>query len=106
MTDNISEEASMQINVLKSDNARQHWRDVLDQVAAGKDVIIERYNKPLAAIIPYEVYLALLEEIDEWRIVQIAKAELEEYRRDASTARPWEEVKAELIADGLLDAEE
>jgi prevent-host-death family protein len=96
----------MTVSTLKSDVARNSWRDVLDQVAAGDDVVIERYNKPIAALIRYEDYVALQEELDELRAAQRAQAALERWRRDPSTARPWEEVEAELIADGLLDARE
>jgi prevent-host-death family protein len=96
----------MSVKILKSDVARNSWRDVLDQAAAGDDVVIERYNKPIAALIRYEDYVALQEELDELRAAQRAQAALERWRRDPSTARPWEEVEAELVADGLLDARE
>jgi antitoxin (DNA-binding transcriptional repressor) of toxin-antitoxin stability system len=105
MTNDISEEASMQIKVLKSDHARQHWRDLLDQIAAGEEMVIERYNKAVAAMIPIDIYLALQEEIEDLRLAPIARAELEEYRRDPSTARPYSEIRAELIEAGVLDAE-
>jgi multidrug efflux pump subunit AcrA (membrane-fusion protein) len=35
-----------------------------------------------------------------------ADAAIEEYRRDPSTARPWEEVLAELVAEGKLSKED
>jgi prevent-host-death family protein len=97
----------MTIKTLKSDAARNAWRDVIDDVATGDDVVIvERYNKPLVAVIPYAAFLALQEEIDEWRTAQQAQAVLDAWRKDPSTARPWEEVESELVANGLLDAEE
>jgi prevent-host-death family protein len=81
---------------LKSDEARNRWRDVLDEIAAGNDVVIQRYNKPVAAMIRYEEYLALQEELEEFRLAKRAQAALEEWRRDPSTARSWEEVEADL----------
>ena len=91
---------------MKSDEARNSWRDLLDRVTAGGDIVIERYNKPVAALISYEMFLALQEEREEWKATQQAQAAVDEWRRDPTTARPWDEVKAELIAEGLLDADE
>lgn len=92
----------MTIKTLKSDAARNAWRDVLDDVAAGDDVVIvERYNKPLVAVIPYEAFLAVQEELDEWRTAQQAQAILDAWHKDPSVARPWEEVEAGLVADGV-----
>ncbi len=97
----------MTVKTLKSDAARNAWRDVIDDVASGDDVVIvERYNKPLVAVIPYEAFLALQEEFDEWRSAQQAQAVLDAWRKDPSIARPWAQVEAELVANGLLDAEE
>lgn len=96
----------MTVKTLKSDAARNHWRDLLDEVAAGADVVIERYNKPVAALIRYEDYLALQEELDDLRAAQRAREALEEWRRDPSTARPYSEIRTELIEAGILDAEE
>lgn len=97
----------MTVKTLKSDAARNAWRDVIDDVASGDDVVIvERYNKPLVAVIPYEAFLALQEEFDEWRAAQQAQVMLDAWRKDPSIARPWEQVEAELVANGLLDAEE
>ena len=48
-------------------------------------------------------FLELEEMLEELRDIREAQIALEEWRRDPSTARPWEEVKADLIADGLLD---
>lgn len=90
--------------VLSSREARTKWRDVLDAVNQGKtDIVIERYGKPVAAVIAYEDYEALLEELEDLRDGRLAQIAYEEWKRDPSTARPWEEVEAELIAEGLLD---
>jgi prevent-host-death family protein len=94
----------MSVKTMKSDVARNQWRNVLDQVAAGDDVVIERYNKPVAAVIRYEEFLALQEELDELRAAQRAQTVLEAWRHDRSIARPWEEVRAELDGDELPDA--
>jgi len=89
---------------LSSHEARTRWRDMLDAVSQGKtDVVIERYGKPVAAVIAYEDYEAVVEELEDLRDGRYAVAAYEEWKRDPSTARPYEEIVAELIAEGLLD---
>ena len=42
----------MSVQVMKSEDARTNWRDVLDLTSAGNtDVVIERYGKPTSAVI-------------------------------------------------------
>jgi hypothetical protein len=97
----------MTAKVMKSEAVRVGWRDVLDDVIAGTDVLVERYNKPVAAVIPYEVYLALQEEIEDLRLGLRAQTALDEYNRDPSLGRSWEEIKAEWHAkDALKDDEQ
>lgn len=94
----------MDVTILDSRQARNHWRDLLDKVYTGvSDVIIERNGKPVAAMIPAEDYEALLDELDDLRAGRIAAQAYEEWKRDPSTATPWEQVRAELISEGLLD---
>lgn len=93
----------MSAQILDSNQARLKWREVLDAATAGDDVIVERYGKPTAAVIPYEDYEALLDELDDLRAARRAAAVYEAWKRDPSTARPLEEIEAELIAEGLLD---
>lgn len=47
---------------------------------------------------------AYIQETEDAEITPEALAAYEEWKRDPSTARPWEEFKAELVKDGLLDA--
>lgn len=54
-------------------------------------------------MISYEDFLELEEILEEMREAREAEIVLDEWQRDASTARPWDEVKSDLIADGLLD---
>jgi prevent-host-death family protein len=89
-------ETMMAARIMKSDAVRMGWRDVLDDVADGDDILVERYNKPVAALIAYEDYIALQDELDDLRSARRAQAALEAWRKDPSLARPWEEIKAEL----------
>ncbi len=62
----------MNVITMKSREAREKWRDVLDRVLRGGDVIIERYGKPVAALISVQDYDELREEIDELRSIRSA----------------------------------
>ena len=96
----------MTISKWDSNDARIKWREVVDTAAAGvADVVITRYGKPVVAVIDYQDFLALQEELDELRAARRADAAFERYLRDPSTATPWDQVRDELIAEGKLDAD-
>lgn len=94
----------MTIATLDSNAARAQWRALLD-AAAETDVVITRYGKPVSVMIDYDDWVALQEELDDLRAARRANAVYQEYLRDSSTARPWADIRAELIAEGLLDDE-
>ncbi len=79
-----------------SNQARQNWRDVMDAAAAGKDVVVTRYGRPVATLVPYADYIALQEELEDLRLAREAAAVYQAYREGRLDTRPWEEVKAEL----------
>ena len=82
---------------VKSGEARAKWRDILDQVFAGKgDVVIERNGKDVAVMIPAVDYEQIRETLEDMRAVREAAANYEEWKKDPSVARSWEEVDAEL----------
>jgi len=54
-------------------------------------------------VISYQDFIELEEMLEELRDSREAQAALKAWERDPSTACPWEEVKADFIADGLLD---
>ena len=93
----------MTVQIVKSDKARLQWRKILDAARAGHDTVIEHYDTPTAVVIPYEDFLALQEELDDLRAARRAQVALEAWERDPSRGQPWEEVKAEMMRDGLLD---
>ena len=94
----------MTVTVVASREARTQWRDILDKVYSGaNDVVIERYGKPVATLIPYEDFEALSEYLEDLRLGREAGKRLEEWEKDSSSARPWREVEAELMEEGWLD---
>lgn len=96
----------MSIVMWESRAARENWRSLLDAAVVGRsDIVITRHGRPSAALIPYEDYLALQEELDDLRAARHAEEAMAAWRRDPETARPWAEVEAEFVAKGLLDAE-
>lgn len=40
---------------ISSEQARARWRDILDATAAGEQIVIERYGRPVAILVPYQV---------------------------------------------------
>jgi prevent-host-death family protein len=94
----------MNVTTLDSQEAHTKWSDLLDATAAGEtDVVITLSGKPAAVLIDYDDYLAWQEELDDLRAARRAVAAVAEWEQDPTTARPWSEFKAELIAEGLLD---
>jgi len=92
----------MGVVTIDSHAARGQWRDLLDSASKG-DAVITRFAKPIAVMIDYDTWLAVHKYIEAYRRVRIQR-EIDEWRRDPSTARPWAEIQAEMIAEGLLDA--
>lgn len=93
----------MNVITMKSREAREKWRDMLDRVFRGGDVIIERYGKPVAALISAQDYNELREEIDELRSIRSAAEAYEAWQQNSEIARPLSDVEADLLSDGLLD---
>jgi len=53
--------------MMKSDEARTKMRDILDEVTAGREVVIARYNKPTAVVVNYAQWQAWKRERKERR---------------------------------------
>jgi hypothetical protein len=88
----------MRLKVMSSEAVRSDWRNVSDAVMGGTIVVMERYGKPLMAMIPYEDYIALQEQLEDLRDLRLAEAAHARYKADPSSARSWGEVKAEWDA--------
>ncbi len=49
----------MALMTFKSDEARAKFRDILDEVTAGREVMIQRYEKPIGVLIPYDIWKSM-----------------------------------------------
>lgn len=86
----------MDVKTLDSNQARNHWREMLDTVLVNNiDVVITRYNQPVAAIIAYEDYLAIAAELARLRAERVRRRALAEsratmYASESVLAREWD----------------
>ena len=94
----------MGVATFDSRTAREKWGLLLDN-AATTDIVITRNGRPRATLIAYEDWLAILDELDDVRSARRVDALLKEIAADPTTARPYAEFRAELVAEGLLDVE-
>ena len=64
----------MTTKTLDSNQARNHWREMLDAVLTqGTDVVITRYNRPVVTVVAYADYLAIGDALKKWRAERRAR---------------------------------
>jgi hypothetical protein len=68
--------------------------------------LVEYADKPVAAVIPFEDFMALKEQLEDLYDIRAADAAHAEYKRDPSTARPLDELIAEWEAMDAAQGEE
>ena len=92
----------MTVTTLESTEARSKWAKLLETTATGEaDVVITRSGEPMTVMIRYEDYLAVLDELEDARLARRAAAVLADLDAGKTAARPWEEIRAEWIAEGV-----
>jgi prevent-host-death family protein len=69
---------------IQSGEARAKFRDLLDQVMSGKDVIIERNGKSVAVMIPATDYQEIRGKLDGVRAVRETAAAYETLKTDSA----------------------
>lgn len=86
----------MSILTMKSEEARNSWRDMLDHAHTGGEVVIERYGKPMAVMVNYEQWQA-------WkrRLTRITRERYGEMKSDPSKLVTEEQYQKALQAEGL-----
>jgi len=84
---------------------RSRLRDIMDKLTS-HDAIIERYGKPVAAVIPFEDYEAIVEDLEDIRAARRADEAWAEYDRNPGAFMTLEELRAKLEAEGVFDDNE
>ncbi len=94
----------MNETIMNSREVQTKWSTILDSVANGvTNIVVERDSTRVAVILNYEKFVAILQELEDCRDGRLAMVELDAWKKDPSTAQLWEEIKAEMIAESLLD---
>jgi prevent-host-death family protein len=89
-----------EIREVSSRDARKQWREILDAVMKrDADVVISRYGKPVAVLIPAEDYQEIAEELEELRLARLAEDIYEGYLERQDLAKPYEDVRTELLQE-------
>lgn len=92
----------MTVTTLDSSEVRNKWAKLLETTAAGEaDVVITRSGEPMTVMIRYEDYLAIQDELEDARLARRAAAVLADLDAGKTDARPWSEIRAEWIAEGV-----
>jgi prevent-host-death family protein len=92
------------VKEVTSRRARAEWREILDTVMTGdSDIVISRYGKEVAVLIPAEDYRALESELEELRMTRVAEDIYEAYLADRSAAVQYTEVREELLDEETSD---
>ena len=109
----------MALKTLKSEVARQQWGEVLDTARAGQEVVIERYNTPVAILLGFQEYERIMRvftlmlsvtegegdvaELNDLLGQIVARRHLQEYLADPSIGVPYEDFRRRMVAEGHLD---
>lgn len=92
----------MTVTTVESAEARTKWAKLLETTASGEtDIVITRAGEPMTVMIRYEDYLAVLDELEDARLARRATSVLADLNAGKTDARPWTEIRAEWIAEGI-----
>lgn len=84
---------------MSADQARINWRDTVDLAFRGGEVVIERYNKPVAVVVNYDAWQQ--RRFTQREVEAIVKAKVAELRNEPTISH--EDLKAR-IAERYGDA--
>jgi prevent-host-death family protein len=94
----------MPVQVMKSEDARTQWRNLLDTASAGDtDIVIERHGKPTAAVVNYEQYIEAQAIIEEIRAIRDAEKMVQKWIKNPKIGRSYSEIRKRLVDEGILD---
>ena len=84
----------MERKELNMSEVREKLADIVEEVKMkNESIIIEKYNKPQAAIVPYPEY----EAFEEWEIEKESELMKKLMKKDSGIRYNWEDVKKELF---------
>jgi prevent-host-death family protein len=90
------------MQTLDSNEARLHWRELLDRTIAGEATVITRYRKPVAVVLPfadYEDYKEAQEDAQDLRELDALEARIDAgQERVYSHAEVWAGLEDETDA--------
>jgi len=79
---------------LNMSEVRENLADIVDKVKmTNRPIIIEKYNKSQAAIVPFSEY----EAFEEWEIQKESELMKKLLKKDSGIRYNWEDVKKELF---------
>ncbi|MBI2996082.1 MAG: type II toxin-antitoxin system Phd/YefM family antitoxin [Candidatus Melainabacteria bacterium] len=79
---------------LNMSEVREKLADIIEEIKmTNHSVIIEKYNKPQAAIIPYSEY----EKFEEWELQKESELMKKLLKKDTGIRYNWEDVKKEIF---------
>jgi hypothetical protein len=75
------------------------WKDLFD----GEVIIEDRQGKPLAVVLDYQHFTKIIEKLEDLLDAQSAREAIAAMERGEEKPIPWDQVKANLLAEGLID---
>jgi len=87
------------LKTIDSRSARDNWRSVVDEVVAGETAVVTRHGSPVVAVIRYQDFLAIQQQLDEIRSQQPIMDIYARYQKDGTPPATWGEKKAHLLAE-------
>ena len=91
--------------IVGSKEARTRWHELLGIVSKRKEaIVISRHKKPIVALISFEDYETLGEQLEELSAARRAAEAHRAWQLDESLGRPYATARAELVQEGLLEA--
>ena len=94
----------MSVVTMSADVARVQWRKTIDLAFAHqKEIVIERYGEPIAALMSYENWLEMKRKLKEQELTIKVLERHQEVKNDPSSLISEEEYERLLQAEGLSE---
>ena len=92
----------MTVVTIRSEEARIQWLETIDAAYVDrKDVVIERYGKPIVTVVNYIKWQDVMRRLKELELVQRTRQRYEEMKADPSLIVTEEEYQGMLEKEGL-----